>query len=128
VCGLVAAAAQVATDPASPVPMVGASGAISGVLGAYLVLHPHARVKMLFIIFIIIKVIPLPAWLVLLYWFGLQLLMALPELAGVEKEVSGGVAVMAHVGGFVAGLLLVKFFEDKRLGGSRTRMPRWRVS
>jgi membrane associated rhomboid family serine protease len=54
--------------------------------------------------------------------------MALPELAGVEKEVSGGVAVMAHVGGFVAGLLLVKFFEDKRLGGSRTRMPRWRVS
>jgi membrane associated rhomboid family serine protease len=128
VCGLFAAFAQVASDPASPVPMVGASGAISGVLGAYLVLHPRARVNMLFIIIFIIRIIPLPAWLVLLYWFGLQLIAALPQLAGMTQEVSAGVAVMAHVGGFVAGLVLVKLFEDKRLtAGSPFRAARWRT-
>jgi membrane associated rhomboid family serine protease len=119
VCGLVAAAAQVVAGPASPIPMVGASGAISGVLGAYLVLYPRARVKMLFIFFIFIRIFPLPAWLVLLYWFGLQVLAALPQLAGVEQDVPSGVAVMAHVGGFLAGLLLVKFFENKRLSSGR---------
>jgi membrane associated rhomboid family serine protease len=66
VCGLVAAAAQVLSDPASPVPMVGASGAISGVMGAYLVFHPAARVKMLFIFIIFFKVFRIPAWIVLL--------------------------------------------------------------
>lgn len=115
VCGLVAAATQVAIDPASPVPMVGASGAISGVMGAYLVLYPLVRVKMLFIIIIIVRIFWLPAWVVLLYWFGLQALMALPQVAGAQTGVSGGVAVMAHVGGFVAGVVLVKFFENKEL-------------
>lgn len=115
VCGLVAAAAQVALDPASPVPLVGASGAISGVMGAYLVLYPHARVRMLFIFIIFFRVIPVPAWLVLLYWFGLQVVAALPQLAGVQESVSSGVAVMAHVGGFIAGAALVKLFENRRL-------------
>ncbi len=115
VCGLFAAGAQVAGGPASPVPMVGASGAISGVLGAYLVLYPRARVNMLFIIVFFVRVIPLPAWLVLLYWFGIQLLTALPQLAGMDRDVSAGVAVMAHVGGFLAGLLLVKLFVNERL-------------
>ncbi len=70
-CGLVASAAHIVVDPGSPIPTVGASGAISGVMGAYLVLFPKVRVRMLFLFVIILKVIPIPAWLVLLYWFGL---------------------------------------------------------
>jgi membrane associated rhomboid family serine protease len=119
VCGLTAAAAQIIADPASPVPMVGASGAISGVMGAYLVLYPHARVNMLFIFVVIVRVIPVPAWIVLLYWFGIQVLTALPQLAGAQTAVSSGVAVIAHVGGFVAGAVLVKFFENRSLVEAR---------
>jgi len=119
VCGLAAAAAQVAIEPASPIPMIGASGAISGVMGAYLVLYPRAWIKMLFYFLIFFRVIPLPAWLVLLYWFGIQVITALPQLAGTQSEMSSGVAVMAHVGGFITGLLLVKLFENKRLVAAR---------
>lgn len=111
-CGLAAAATHVLMDPRSPVPTVGASGAISGVMGAYLVLFPRVRVRMLFWFVIILKVIPLPAWLVLLYWFGLQLLSGLPQLLTPSPEIAGGVAVWAHVGGFVAGVLLIKVFEN----------------
>jgi membrane associated rhomboid family serine protease len=107
-CGLVAAAAQVLSDPASAVPMVGASGAISGVMGAYLMLHPSARIRMLFIFIIFFKVFRVPAWLVLLYWFGVQVLEALPQLSGAEHAVSSGVAVMAHVAGFVAGIAFAR--------------------
>jgi len=121
VCGLAAGAAQVAVDPASPVPMVGASGAISGVMGAYLVLYPRVSVNMLFIFIVIFRVIPLPAWLVLVYWFGLQVMSALPQFAGTPGEASAGVAFMAHIGGFVAGLVLVKLFEDRRFVDVRTR-------
>lgn len=121
ICGLVAAAAQVAIAPASPVPIVGASGAISGVMGAYLVLYPTARVKTLFILIVFIRVIPLPAWAILLYWFALQILMALPQLTGAQEAVSSGVAVLAHVGGFLAGALLVKLFENRTLVDERTR-------
>jgi membrane associated rhomboid family serine protease len=110
VCGLAAAAAHVMLDPASPVPTVGASGAISGVMGAYLLLYPRARVSMLFIFFIIIRIIPVQAWLVLIWWFVLQVLTGLPQLTRVSPEVSGGVAVWAHIGGFVAGLVLIKLF------------------
>jgi len=110
VCGLAAAAAQTFVDPASPVPMVGASGAISGVLGGYLVLYPRVRVRILFIWFVFIQVLRIPAYLVLLWWIGYQVLMGLPQLAAVENEVQSGVAFWAHIGGFVAGLLLVKFF------------------
>jgi membrane associated rhomboid family serine protease len=120
VCGLAAAAAQVIADPASPVPMVGASGAISGVMGAYLVLYPTVRVNMLFIFVVIVRILPVPAWLVLVYWFGLQTLGALPQLAGAQQAVSSGVAFMAHVGGFIAGVVLVKFFENRRLVAART--------
>ena len=119
VCGVAAALVQVILNPDSAIPMVGASGAISGVMGAYLVLYPHARVNMLFIIVIIVRIIPVPAWLVLLYWFGLQLLAALPELSGAQKAVEGGVAVMAHVGGFVAGAALIKLFENRRFTEAR---------
>jgi membrane associated rhomboid family serine protease len=112
-CGLAAVGAHIVVDPASPVPTVGASGAISGVLGAYLVLYPRARVNMLFWFVIFIRVIPLPAWLVLIWWFAIQVLQGLPQLSSLRPEVTGGVAVWAHVGGFVAGMILVKLFEKE---------------
>ncbi len=112
-CGLAAAAAQVAIQPGSPVPMVGASGAISGVLGAYLVLYPRARVNILFIIIIFIRVIPLPAYFVLLWWIGWQVLSGLPQLMSADPAISSGVAVWAHIGGFVAGVVLIKPFANR---------------
>lgn len=120
VCGLIASAAHVLVTPGSPVPTVGASGAISGVLGAYLVLFPRVRVNMLFWFFIIVRIIPVPAWLVLAYWFVLQVLTGLPELMRVSNEVSGGVATWAHVGGFVAGVVLVYLFADVRSTRARS--------
>ena len=110
ICGLAAATAHVLAQPASPLPTVGASGAISGILGAYLVLYPRVRVRMLFIFF----VVPIRAWLVLVWWFFWQLVAALPELKN-GADLSGGVAVWAHVGGFLTGVLLVKIFENRHL-------------
>lgn len=121
VCGLAAAAAHVAAGPASPIPVVGASGAISGVMGAYFVLFPRVRVRMLFILVIFFRIIPLPAWLVLLWWLALQVLMGLPTLAGVG-DFAGGVAVWAHVGGFLAGALLVRLFVRPDLVQERRAM------
>ncbi len=109
VCGLAAAATHVLLAPGSAVPTVGASGAVSGVMGAYLVLFPRVRVRMLFIFVILFRVIPLPAWLVLLWWFGLQVLLGLADRAMPQAD-TGGVAVWAHVGGFVAGVLLIRMF------------------
>ena len=120
VCGLAAAGTHVLVDPTSPVPTVGASGAISGLLGAYLVLYPRVRVKYLFIFIIFFKVFRIPAWAGLLFWFGMQVLTGLPQLNQVDPEISGGVAVWAHVGGFVAGLLLVKLFENRSLVSRRS--------
>jgi membrane associated rhomboid family serine protease len=114
-CGLAASATHVLMDPASPVPTVGASGAISGVMGAYLVLFPRVRVRMFFFFLIFWKVIPLPAWAVLLWWFGMQLLSGLPQVLTPSPEIAGGVAVWAHIGGFLAGVLLVRAFEDSEL-------------
>ena len=122
VCGIAAAAAHVMLQPASKVPTVGASGAISGILGAYLVLYPRVRVRMLFIFFIFFKIIPLPAWLVLIWWFFLQVVTGLPELNRLELDDTGGVAVWAHVGGFVAGVVLVKLFENRRLVEERVSL------
>ena len=115
ICGLAAAAAHIAVSPASPVPTVGASGAISGIMGAYLVLYPRVRVRMLFIFVIFFKVIPLPAWAVLLWWFGVQLLSGLPQVLSPSPDIAGGVAVWAHVGGFVAGALLIRVFQRPEL-------------
>ena len=114
VCGLAAAVAHILAQPASPLPTVGASGAISGILGAYLVLYPRVRVRMLFFFIIFFKVIPIPAWMVLVWWFFWQLVATLPELTN-GADLSGGVAVWAHVGGFLTGILLVKLFENRRL-------------
>jgi len=99
-CGLGASAAQIAVDPYSMIPNVGASGAIAGLMGGYLLLFPKARIDVLFIIVIIVKVIPLSAWIVLGAWVGLQVVMGIADwgVAG------GGVAYFAHIGGFVAGI------------------------
>ncbi len=111
VCGLVAAITQIVIDPASPVPTVGASGAISGIMGAYLVLYPRVKVRMLFILF----VVPISAWVVLLWWFGWQILAGLPQLQGAGPDLAGGVAVWAHIGGFIAGAVLIRRFENPEL-------------
>jgi rhomboid family protein len=107
--GLAAALAQVVLNPASGIPMVGASGAISGVMGAYLVLYPRVRVYCMVTLGFFFTSIALPAWTMLLYWFGLQLLSGVLGMVGGGGE-TGGVAFGAHAGGFVAGLVLVKLF------------------
>ena len=99
--GLAAAAAQFGADPSSTVPMVGASGAIAGVMGGYLLLFPKARVDVLIFIVVIIRIIPVPAWIVLGGWFGIQLLQG-----STMPTDGGGVAYWAHAGGFAAGLAL----------------------
>ena len=110
ICGLAAAAAHVMVEPTSPVPTVGASGAISGILGGYLVLYPRVRVRTFFPPFFLFHV---PAWFVLVFWFGGQVLAGLPQLQRLRPDASSGVAVWAHIGGFIAGAVLVKLFEDR---------------
>lgn len=99
--GLVAAAAQILADPQSPIPMVGASGAIAGVMGGYLLMFPRARVDVVAIFIVFFKVFTVPAWLMLGAWFGLQMFGGLAAASG-----QGGVAYWAHAGGFAAGVLL----------------------
>ena len=108
-CGVVAAGAQLLADPHSRLPMVGASGAISGVLGAYILLYPRVRVHTLVTLGFFVTTIALPAYVMLGYWFVLQLLL------GMVSRTSGGVAVWAHVGGFVAGVALIKLFLNPEL-------------
>jgi len=114
---LVAAMAHVVMNPSSTVPMVGASGAISGVMGAYLVLYPRARVDTLFWIVFLIRIVPLPAWLLLGYWMLIQLAGS----AATTAVGGGGVAYAAHVGGFVAGALLIGLFRDPKLVAAKRR-------
>ena len=109
ICGLAAAFAQVVADPSSAVPMVGASGAISGVMGAYLVLYPRVRVWTMVPLGFFLTNIALPAWGMLAYWFVLQFLGGLSSV-GAD---GGGVAFWAHAGGFVAGVALVKLFARR---------------
>ena len=107
-CGVAAVAAQALPSPHSAIPMIGASGAISGVLGAYLLLFPRARVLVLIPLGLFTRTMRLPAILVLGLWFGLQLLSnALAPSDG------GGVAWGAHIGGFVAGMVLIPFFKRR---------------
>lgn len=108
ICGLGAAGAQILASPDSTVPMVGASGAISGVLGAYLLLFPRAQVLVGLPLGFFLHVVRLPAMLVLGFWFVIQLISSL----GASSE-GGGVAFLAHVGGFVAGMVLIPLFKHK---------------
>jgi membrane associated rhomboid family serine protease len=105
ICGLAAAFAQILANPSSTVPMVGASGAISGVMGAYLILYPHVRVFTLVPLGFFITTLALPAWTMLIYWMLLQIVGGFSAIGD-----SGGVAFWAHIGGFVAGLVLIKAF------------------
>lgn len=110
-CGLAAAAAHIASSPGSPIPTVGASGAIAGVMGGYLLLFPKARIDVLFIFIVIFRIIPIPAWIVLGAWFALQV------VAGFGASVEGGgVAYWAHAGGFIAGILLTLPLWSRRGG------------
>ena len=99
-----AAALQVATDPGSVIPMIGASGAIAGVLGAYLVLYPRATVAVLLPFFFFIP-LPVPAFVLLIFWFVLQVFIGIASIG--MSEASQGVAVWAHVGGFMTGVILI---------------------
>jgi rhomboid family protein len=115
-CGLAAVLAQALPEPRSTIPMVGASGAISGVLGAYLLLYPHARVLVAIPFGFLIHTTRIPAGIVLVLWFVLQLLSnTMASAAG------GGVAFRAHIGGFIAGMVLIPFFKQRRF---RLHTPR----
>ena len=109
-CGIAAAIAQIATDPSSLIPMVGASGAIGGVMGAYALLFPRARIQLLIFIVVFITTISVPAIFMLAYWFVLQLVSGLASF----NSSGGSVAFWAHIGGFVAGIVLSFVFRDQR--------------
>ncbi len=113
VSGIVAALAQVAVSPDSRVPMVGASGAIAGVMGAYLLKFPHARVLTLVPIFIFFTTFELPALVILIYWFVLQLFSGFGQIGDMHLA-RGGVAFFAHIGGFVAGMALISLAKTHR--------------
>lgn len=109
-CGLIAMSTQVAVYPQSNVPTVGASGAIAGVLGAYFILYPRARVLTWFFVFVFY----IPAWVMLGYWFVLQFLSGAATLSVAQRGRDvGGVAFWAHIGGFVAGMMMVKLFPER---------------
>jgi membrane associated rhomboid family serine protease len=108
--GPIAMATQIAVDPYSRVATLGASGAIAGVLGAYFVLYPRARVLTWFFVFII----HIPAWVVLGYWFVLQFLSGTATALAYEGRNVSGIAFWAHVGGFVAGVVLIKLFPERQ--------------
>ncbi|HSJ12803.1 MAG TPA: rhomboid family intramembrane serine protease [Longimicrobiales bacterium] len=108
--GAGAAVAHVLAGPESMVPTVGASGAISGVMGAYLLLFPRVRIQTLFVFVIILRIIAVPAWMVLILWFASQLLAGYTDPIG-----ESGIAFWAHIGGFVAGVILVKPFQRRPL-------------
>jgi membrane associated rhomboid family serine protease len=112
-CGLGAAIAQTAVFPGSEVPMVGASGAIAGVLAAYLRLYPQARVVTLIPVVFIMLLRELPAFWFIVLWFGIQLFSGCGELAFMQGDGGGGVAFFAHIGGFVAGFVLLDVFRGQ---------------
>ena len=106
-CGFAAAGAQYLGDPGSRVPMVGASGAIAGVMGAYLIKFPHSRIHTLVFIFFFITTVEVPAWLMLIFWFFIQFFNGVGTIGYSHASQGGGVAFLAHVGGFLAGIALI---------------------
>jgi len=121
-CGLAAFAAQAATGPDSAIPMVGASGAIGGVMGAYARLYPRAPVHLLVVFFLWVDRMVVPAIVMLGYWFVIQIIGGIPALA----SEAGGVAFWAHVGGFVAGILLIPVFaKPDRIAAHRRLEARY---
>lgn len=111
-CGIAAALTDIAIDPASTLPTIGASGAIAGVMGAYILLYPRARVQTLVVLIVFFTFWWLPAWLFLGYWFLIQFVATSVVASGAHHQ-TGGIAFAAHVGGFVTGLILIKVFPQR---------------
>ncbi len=109
-CGIAAAIVQVFAMAGSPEPTIGASGAIAGIMGAFLLLYPRVRIVTLVILVIFITTVDLPAAIMLIYWFAIQLLSGLASFESFST--AGGIAWFAHVGGFLAGILFVRLFYD----------------
>ncbi len=123
-CGVVSVLGQGMTGPESPIPLIGASGAISGVLGAYFLTYPQARVLTLVPIFIIFYTIELPAFFFLGFWFFMQFLQGSASLVSAGDGGQGGIAWWAHIWGFAAGIFLLAFFRDRdRCRGIIRRRP-----
>ena len=120
-CGAIAAAAHVLSDPRSPVPTIGASGAVAAVMGAYIVLYPHSRVLTLVFIFLFVDVVEVPAVLFLGLWFVTQLFSGVGTLFTAGGQMAGGIAFWAHVAGFLSGVVLVKVFARPE----RARVEWW---
>ncbi len=116
-CGLAASLAQYAANPGASVPMVGASGAIAGVMGAYIIKFPHARIVMLVFLFVFVTTIEVPALFVLGYWLLIQIFSGVSSVGDLQAN-KGGVAFFAHIGGFLAGVALIKLLP--------THPPHWR--
>lgn len=123
--GIGAVALQVGVDRNALVPMVGASGAIAGVLAAYLVLFPHGRVRVLVFLGFFVTVVALPALIVIGFWILLQFFSGIATLGPETRQAEGGVAYFAHIGGFLAGLALVYLFRDSRALARIRRSRAW---
>lgn len=112
-CGAAAGMTQVLASPYSRIPTVGASGAIAGVMGAYLVKFPHSRIYSLVTIIFFFTTVDVPAWIMLIYWFALQLFSGVGSIGYSHVSESGGVAFFAHVGGFLAGVVLINLMAPR---------------
>ncbi len=121
-CGIGAALSQSVIDPSSTIPMIGASGGLAGLLGGYIMIHTRASVRVLFIILIFIRIISLPAWLVLGVWIATQFVAVPTALDG-----KGGIAYFAHIGGFITGMVCIPFFirRDVKLFGASDNPKGW---
>jgi membrane associated rhomboid family serine protease len=113
VCGLLAGAVQVIANPYARVPTIGASGAIAGVMGAYLIKFPRSQIDTLVLLFVFFTRLAIPAPFYLLFWFGMQFLNGF-ETIGDRNYSGGGVAVFAHIGGFIAGMVLIRLFPSRQ--------------
>jgi membrane associated rhomboid family serine protease len=113
VCGVVSGVVQVIANPSFPQPTIGASGAIAGVMGAYLIKFPRSQIDTLVLLFVFFTRLAIPAPFYLLLWFGMQFLNGF-ESIGERNYTGGGVAYFAHIGGFIAGILLIRLFPSRQ--------------
>lgn len=127
ICGIAAALTQAFIDPASPIPLIGASGGIAGILGAYIMLYPRATIKVFMWVIILVRLMNVPAWVVLGFWIGGQFI-AVPD--ALANQGGGGVAYFAHIGGFLAGMALATFFKRSDVplfAPARAEQPKWKT-